>query len=151
MTDNPFEPPKAKVGDNDLPASLAEYTPAQVKKLYYRSCNVNGIAFLLVLGAGVIAAAAFVDKTPTGSRLFFLAMLAFYAFAIFGTIKRTSWGRALGIICCCLMLINVPIGTIIGVIGLFAFIKAKELFGPERVTHAEVKRAFKDLKSAKAF
>lgn len=51
----------------------------------------------------------------------------------------------------CLMRIDVPIGTIIGVIGRFAIIKARELFRPERIAHAEGKPAFKDLKSAKAF
>lgn len=104
-----------------------------------------------MLGAGAITMMAFAGKSPGGLRLFFLGLLVFYVFAIVGTLKRTSWGRVLGIICCCLMLINVPIGTIIGVIGLFAFIKAKELFGPERITHAEVKQAFKDLKGARAF
>ena len=151
MSNNPFQPPKAIVGDNDLPASLAEYTPAEIKKLYYRSCNVNAIAFLLVLGAGVLGATVLVAKTPSASSLLFLAILVFYGFAVVGTIKRTSWGRSLGIVCCCLMLINIPMGTIIGIVGLFAFTKAKELFGPERITHAEVKQAFKDLKSAKAF
>jgi len=59
---------------------------------------------------------------------------------------RSNWGRVMGIIACAFMLLRIPIGTIIGIMGLVAFIKAKELFGPDRITHAEVKRAFKQAK-----
>ena len=66
-----------------------------------------------------------------------------------GLLKRTSWGRICGIVVCVISLINIPLGTLIGVMGLFAFVKAKELFGPERITHEEVKTAFKGLKGSK--
>lgn len=61
---------------------------------------------------------------------------------------RLPW-RICGIVVCVISLINIPLGTLIGVMGLFAFVKAKELFGPERITHEEVKTAFKGLKGSK--
>ena len=151
MTANQFETPKAKVTDTALPENLAGYAPADIKKLYYRSCNINGIAFLIALGALVLAAMAFLSDQTLGPRLFLLALLVFYAFAIVGIVKRTSWGRILGIVVCTISLINIPLGTLIGILGLFAFIKSKELFGPNRLTHTDVKLAFKEFKGAGAF
>lgn len=145
---NPFEPPKALVAKNELPEQFAGYTPAQIRKLYYRSCNVNGIALLIALGATAMSAMLFIDDFRSDARFLFISLLVFYGFTLVGTIRRTAWGRILGIIACVISLINVPLGTLIGVIGLFAFIKARELFGPNRITHAAVKAAFKDLKSA---
>ena len=44
------------------------------------------------------------------------------------------------------MLVSIPFGTLIGIVGLFAFFKAKELFGPDRIHHRDLKIAFKALK-----
>lgn len=151
MAVNPFEPPKSQVSDNDLPETLTGYTPAEVRKLYLRSRNVSAIAFLIMLGAIALVAILLLAPESLGSKPLFIGILVFHSFAIVGILKRTSWGRILGIIVCALSLINFPIGTVIGIFGLVAFIKAKELFGPDRITHAEVKLAFKELKAAKAF
>ena len=44
------------------------------------------------------------------------------------------------------MLLSIRFGTLIGIVGLFAFFKAKELFGPDRIHHRDLKIAFKALK-----
>jgi|GEM_PF-2280176 len=144
-----------------LPESLGSYTPAQIKKLYYRSRNVNALAFLIALVAIAIPAAVTMlvilgrsESSPFNESwmLFYgVFCVAFYCFAAVGMVKRKSWGRILGIIICALSLIGFPLGTLIGTFGLFALIKGKVLFGPARVTHAEVEMAFKRLKSAGAF
>lgn len=54
----------------------------------------------------------------------------------------------MGIITCSLSVLNIPLGTIIGIAGLFAFIKAPELFGQNRVTHKSLKQEFKNRKQA---
>ena len=55
----------------------------------------------------------------------------------------------MGIIVCILTLINIPLGTVIGVVGLFAFIKAPNLFGSGRVLHKDLKTEFKLRKKAR--
>ncbi len=80
--------------------------------MYHRSCNVIGVAVLLILGALVLAG-LLVTTANSGLELN----------------------------------ISMPILIIIGIMGLFAFFGAKELFGPNRVTHAEVKAAYKATKA----
>jgi hypothetical protein len=55
----------------------------------------------------------------------------------------------MGIIVCVLTLINIPLGTLIGIVGLFAFIKAPNLFGPGRVLHKDLKTEYKLRKKAR--
>ena len=44
------------------------------------------------------------------------------------------------------MLLSIRFGTLIGIVGLFAFFKAKELFGPDRIRHRNPKITFKALR-----
>jgi hypothetical protein len=82
-------------------------------------------------------------------RPVFIGLALFYLVAIIGMLKRTSWGRVMGIIVCILTLINIPLGTLIGIVGLFAFIKAPNLFGPGRVPHKDLKTEYKLRKKAR--
>lgn len=151
--DNPFVTPQ--VDEATIPVSLgnlAEYSDAQIKKLYHRSCNVMGVAVLLILGAlllsGLLIAARNSGEMLNISLPFIIGIIIFNLLAALGAILRHTWGRVVGIIACILLLLNLKlIPIIIGIMGLFAFIGAKELFGPNRVTHAEVKAAFKATKA----
>lgn len=133
-----------------------QYTPAQLKKLYYRSCNVSCITFLMGLGCLLLSGiginamndpdfAKALPMPPAG----YLALGLLEGVACVGLVMRTSWGRVMGICLCILSLINIPIGTLIGLAGLFAFFGAKELFGDGRITHKSVKAAFKEMKKNK--
>ncbi|MEM0896914.1 MAG: hypothetical protein AAGJ79_08500 [Verrucomicrobiota bacterium] len=148
---NPYEAPQSDVAA-PIPETyqFKDLDFKQLKKLYYRSCNVNGITGLLVLGLIFIVIASFMpDIVAEGLQLVFIGLAVFYAVTIFGLFKRTSWGRILGIIVCIISLINIPIGTLIGVLGLFAFFGAPELFGPDRVLHKDLKSEFKLRKKNK--
>ena len=66
LESNPYAAPEAAISDATNPPALADYTPTQIKKLYYRSCNVGAIAALLIfatlsVGAGLVYLFA-VDK-----------------------------------------------------------------------------------------
>jgi hypothetical protein len=123
----------------------------QLKKLYYRSCNVNAFNFFLGLGSiGLLFLLispineyeSFTKYTEKSMKLVSVGQAVFYAVAVVGLFKRTAWGRIVGIIVCVIILINFPIGTAMGAFGLFAFFKAPELFGSNRVTHRELKTEF---------
>ena len=50
---------------------------------------------------------------------------------------------------CSVMLINVPIGTLLGILGLVAFIRGERLFGPDRYVGRELKAELKRRKKLK--
>ena len=147
---NPYTSPQAEVSQPAQGnAEFANLDFQSLKKLYHRSCNVNAITFLLGLGLIFLLVASFL---PSGEgepslRFVFIGLAVFYAIAIFGLFNRSSWGRILGIIVCIISLINIPIGTLIGIFGLFAFFGSPQLFGAERVTHKALKAEFKLQKS----
>ncbi len=146
MTDfNPYTAPKAAVVAADLPEEgLDRLDDKALKKLYYRSCNVTGLAVLLSLGVVVILGVlSLAGPRVEGDILFLMVILAFYCITATGLFIRSSWGRILGIIVCSLSLISIPIGTLIGLMGLFAFFGAPQLFGPNRILHRDLKAEFK--------
>lgn len=142
---NPYSAPQSEVSEPQVGSDqFKDLDFKQFKKLYYRSCNVNALVALLVLGlAFLVLAALMVGSKGELPQGVFIGMAAFYAIAAAGLFKRTSWGRILGIIVCIISLISIPIGTAIGAFGLFAFFGAPQLFGRDRVTHAALKTEFK--------
>jgi len=149
---NPYATPEAAEVQAVAPAMLGDYTPAQIKKLYYRSCNVGAIAGLLIIsiGAAVIGLVTTIREHGMANiepeTWGVLVVILIFMIAVIGIVMRTDWGRIAGIIACFILLLSFPLGTICGVVGLFAFFKAKELFGPARLRHREVKVAFKAVK-----
>jgi hypothetical protein len=150
-TQNPYAPPQ--VIESLVPAGNPQFNTLDDKtlnKLYYRSCNVSGIALLLSFGLVVLAVLIAMPEVDLAlPKPVFMGLAVFYLVAIIGMLKRTTWGRVMGIIVCILSLLSIPLGTVIGVVGLFAFIKAPDLFGPGRVRHKDLKTEFKLRKKAK--
>ncbi len=143
---NPYTTPQADLSA-DVVASdrFGGLEFKQLRKLYHRSCNVNAIAFLMALGFTAMAVMTLIPGggNDTPMTLMFIGLTAFYAVALVGLFKRTGWGRILGIIVSILCLASIPIGTIVGVCGLFAFFGAPQLFGADRITHRELKLEYK--------
>jgi ABC-type antimicrobial peptide transport system permease subunit len=143
---NPYSAPQTDVyANHTITSKFQGLDFKQLKKLYYRSSNVNAITFLLGLGLIGLAIVLILPNSAfePSMKLFFVGLAVFYAVAVVGLFKRTAWGRIIGIIVCIISLINVPIGTAIGVFGLFAFLGAPKLFGSNRITHRELKSEFK--------
>jgi len=148
---NPYAAPETDVSvSRDVTDKLQGLDFKQLKKLYYRSCNVNAITFLLGLAVILLVVVSMLPDTgqETTMKWVFMGLAAFYASAAVGLFRRTAWGRILGIIVSLLSLINIPIGTVIGACGLFAFFGAPELFGANRITHRELKSEFKLQKAS---
>lgn len=139
---NPYSSPQTDVSTNlSVVDNFRGLDFKQLKKLYYRSCNVNAITLLLGLGLIAMAMASMLPSLAD-IRLIIIGIAVYHAVAVTGLVKRTSWGRILGILACIIALISIPIGTIIGASGLLAFCGAPELFGVNRVTHRELKDEF---------
>lgn len=154
MSDNPYEVPESDVQDNEVENSdFRDVNWKDFKKLYYRSCNITALAGLWVIGILILTAVAIFSKDDADGlgAAFLGAIIIFNTITVIGVIQRNSWGRGMGIASCCLMLINIPIGTILGIVGLFAFIKCPELFGENRILHRDLKTEFKYRKKNKIF
>lgn len=126
---------------------LCSYTTPQVKRLLSHSSSIQTLCVLWCIGA-VVAAILVVGLLSSGVQneedmilaIFAIPMLALQIFAIVGGFKRSKWGRTVGMIACALMLINIPCGTLIGILGLIAYGGGSVLFGPGRITQAELKK-----------
>jgi len=143
---NPYATPESDVAvEVNANASLSDLDFKKLKKLYYRSCNVNAITFLIGLALIFILVGLFQSRDQIDSLFLLMisGLVVFYVLAIVGLYTRKSWGRILGIIVSVLSLINVPVGTLIGIFGLFAFIGSPQLFGENRFTHEALKTEFK--------
>lgn len=151
---NPYAAPQTNVANPIIgDEQFKSLDFKELKKLYYRSCNVSSITFLLVLGLLFISTLFFIPDFWQGQevqvfRYILIGITVFYTITIVGLFLRTSWGRIMGIIVCFMALINIPFGTIIGAFGLFAFFCAPQLFGSNRITHKALKTEFKLQKKA---
>lgn len=151
---NVYAPPQTDIrqsGDaqgND--PALRALSTKELKKLFNHSHTIRALIFLWCLGVALMAIAApFLliagagGGREAGEALFYgiicLVGGAFQAAGIYGCWHRLPWGRTVGMVICVLNLPSIPIGTIIGILGLLAFSGGKRLFGPDRLTHEQLK------------
>ena len=101
---------------------------------------------------GLLSAVAILLPAFTGSdnplislgiAAFMAGMFGLMTLAGVGAYRRTEASKVMFIIICVLSLINIPLGTIIGLIGLVAATSHGILFGDNRVPHKELAIAYK--------
>ena len=164
-TTNPFSSPDADAPYQgpgpDENSPLAEYPFDKLKKLYYRSCNVSGLALLLILGVFFIFMLLNLDagrgrglnlNNPAGYAI--IGILILQIVTIVGLFMRTKWGRLFGILTSTLILIFGVVGIailqiIVGLFGLTALLTSPQLFGEGRILHKDLKKAFDARKKSK--
>lgn len=154
---NVYAPPQTDIrqsvpGINGGDAALQDLNTKEVKKLYNNSRSIGALVFLWCLGAILMSFAAFgmimggrstsagQDDTPVAFLIVvFVGIVAINLAGVVGCWTRQGWGRVVGFILCALMLLNIPLGTIIGLFGLIALSGGARLFGPNRLTHQQLK------------
>jgi len=159
MTDNVFAPPRSNVEVRTGPEALWAMTFKEVRRLYHASSSIRALGVLYGLGfVGVLAALLIPALTsPRGAGgsealglvVFVAAMSALSLAAAVTSFTRPRWGRWLGIALCVINLVNVPFGTLIGILGLVAYFQGRLLFGPDRFTHKQVVEVYKQRKHDK--
>jgi hypothetical protein len=146
---NPYSPPTSDISTApDALSSFGELSDKELKKLYCRSCNVSAIAALLLLGLITMLGVTMMAEVRDMLGYVMMGLSGLYVVAFIGIVLRTSWGRILGVIVSALSLLSLPIGTIVGAFGLFAFLGAPQLFGKNRIRHKNLKAEFKFRKKA---
>lgn len=153
MNDNVYAPPETDIrqqgGSEGHDPALKDMSTKDLKKLFNHSNTIRTLIFLWCLGAVLMAIAGpiLLVAGTTGKNasempifgIIYLIGAVVQAAAIYGCWHRLPWGRRMGMIICVLSLPSFPIGTAIGIMGLMAFGKGKCLFGPDRLTHAQLK------------
>lgn len=123
-------------GDLRARKRLESYDLKQLRLLYARSREVSSAAIFFVIPTLICTigpVGAVVEGAPLFPIVYFLVLGCFSVCALVGMFRRTSWGRILGIIACVLLL---PL--LIGLLWVFAFIRAPELFGPDKITRRQL-------------
>ena len=157
MTENAFAPPRANLETREGPDGLWDITFKEVRKLYLASVNIRALGVIYALGCvGLIVTgtAMFANPGASGSVLqaynaILLVLGLLWLAGIITSYTRPRWGRWLGFVLCALMLLSIPYGTIIGILGLIAYAQGGKLFGPDRLLHKDVAAVYKLRKKDK--
>lgn len=163
MTENVFAPPQAELEARVGPEDLWEMEFKRVKKLAMASINIRVLGVLWGLGAfGVIAGVAMIAMgtgaasggpdmrgASLGLGAIFLVSGGLSVAACYSAFARPGWGRPLGIVLLVLGLLSFPFGTIIGILGLIAYVQGKRLFGADKLEHKDVMAVYKQRKKDK--
>jgi hypothetical protein len=159
MTDNVFAPPRSNVVVNTGPRELWDLSWKDLRNLHYASVNIRAIGVLNIVGAVIVIAAlaipAFSRADASGAAslvpLFIFMGLASALSIVFAwtAFTRPRWGRWFGIVMLVLGLLNFPIGTLISIVGLIAYVRGRRLFGDDKILHKDLADVFKQRKLEK--
>lgn len=158
VSQNVFAPPQAELETREGPEALWEMEFKQVKKLAMATLNIRALGVLWALGSlGLVAAIVMFATAPVGNgssppavgAALVLVSGALSLAACYSAFARPGWGRPLGIVLCALSLLSIPWGTIIGILGLIAYVQGKLLFGPDKLLHKDVMAVYKQRKKEK--
>jgi len=124
--------------------AFPELSTKELKKLRNDSSSIRALSVLWILGAVILLVAAGVaDADEVGIPPVVFAILGVLQLAT--AIACWTWstaGRWMGLLVCLLMVPGVPIGTLIGLLGLVAFARSGSLFGSQRISVLDVKAEF---------
>lgn len=121
--------------------TLQSLDSKKIKQLYNAQRSINALCILWILGTAVLALYAISQIVRHASQPvailgivgFTSLLLSLNVATLIGIYKRTVWGRVLGMIFCAFSLSAMPLGTIVGILGLIAFVRSGDLFGPGRI------------------
>ncbi|GAA5497302.1 hypothetical protein Rhal01_03495 [Rubritalea halochordaticola] len=156
QTQNPYSPPSSAATQEESYGNplFARFSKEAVEKLYFRSCNVTAVASFTSFISIILltnATLALASSTRVVGFDFYIILFGFLggfgAISAYHMIRRSRSGRNMGIGWSFFALILFPVGTIIGIAGLFGFIQAPILFGEKRITHKELKKEYKFRRS----
>ncbi len=83
------------------------------------------------------------EVTAPVDVLFLLGIIVIlYGIGVYGTFFKRSWARTYGIVLCCVLMLGFPVGTALGIFGLFSFQGAKVLFGPNAIPYSKIKETY---------
>jgi hypothetical protein len=147
---NPFAPPRASVEVREGPNELWAMPFKELRKIYHASHTFRALGFLyglVAIGCGAVMTMFGFNAHGADMTLLILFVIVLAtAAASVTSYTRQEWGRGLGGFLCILMLFMIPIGTVIGILGLVAYFQAGKLFGAGRLEHGDVILVYRQRK-----
>ena len=146
---NPYQTPSSNVEVlNDRVLNL-KITKGQAKKIYHAWNNVVLlVSSAVVLFIGTVGYLFMTHHRRVYSipdnliEITISVVLIVVPLLVFGTLKKKTWGRYLGICFSIIILPGFPVGTFLGGFGLVGFSRTKALWGTEGISRSELKRYF---------
>ena len=153
-TDNPYAPPKAPIMTTNAGRILfPDMDTKEVRAFYFRSHNIITLSVLWmfwVLLYGALASSnsqmrhPLMELTPEALKIVRALQAAVFILAIIGCIRRDAWGRSLGLLACGFYIFGMnPFSVVVGIFGVGSLLRAKPLFGKNRMLHRDLKSEFK--------
>lgn len=147
---NIYEQPQSDVGMENSPAfDLDKSELKSIINSWHRLivlCCFWFLAFITCLAVFIPTISG--DPQTFYIGIFFGILGLVYLASMIGTLFKTAWGRYMGMTVCVFMLLGIPIGTVLGIMGLFGYDGAKKLFGKDALSIKAVKSAYKVKKNS---
>ena len=138
---NPYAPPSAVVLENAERLNFKEYSTSELKTFCNAWRRIFGVCLVI---ATIWLLFAFTLMNVSGltsltyQDLFYLAMTLYVMATVFCVFIQVRWGFILLFLLCLCAVPLFPIGTYLGISGLFGLVKGYKYFGSEQLR-------FKDL------
>jgi len=131
---------------NQSATSIEALSDDQLKKLYRHAIalNIFGVIFLLwavlCFIFFILACFGVLDKDRLGPMLGCSISAIFFGFLGYGTLVKIPAARIISIILFSFLLLGIPIGTVIGILGLMTYVGSgsKLLFGKSGINRKEL-------------
>ncbi len=148
MPINPYRPPNTPLYKTIQlnEENLQKLEKQDLKLIFNISNNVRSLGSLWLLGLLLSTMILFFQfRDFRAQYLVFFISVFITIVNIYICYYRPIWGRIVGLLSSCLILLVFPIGSILGAIGLYSFIRAKgkNLFGINRYKHKEISNEWK--------
>jgi len=151
---NPYAAPRTASTARRRAPKIAELDAAKLRLLRSKSYHLNIIggfmAFFTALGVFIVVVFTLITTGPRSNELLLIGWITvvFYGTAMLCAWLRPVWGRTPLFIINLLGLANFPLGTALGLFGIWALQGAAPLFGPDRYRHGSLDHEFQ-LRSAR--
>ncbi len=155
--DNPYQAPQSDTR-LEVAENFKELSYKQLKSLRNHSHSIRALNVVWFIG-GLFAIYS-VFMTFAGSQVNMSNITAWQLYGVIFSILlitsitltwRPNYSRWIGIILCVLSLFLIPLGTLLGGLGLIAFINGAALFGEHKLKHAELESEYRHRKKHKIF
>lgn len=143
---NPYAAPQTDVGITPSRANFYDIDTKSLKKLRNNSHTLRTLGLLNALAVFVILFLLIITEFFAGNMKTSVIMSGSALFGIasaYSFWSRPHWGRVMGYICCAVMLIGIPIGTLVGILGIIALAQGGVLFGANRYPHGKLEKEWK--------
>ncbi len=146
---NPYQAPKS---DTRLfnAQNFSELNDKELKKLRNHSNSIRALTLVwflcgLIAAIGLVVSFRGILEGEIQLRFGFIFSVLFVALLLLSItiFWRSNYSRWIGVVLCIVSLLFIPIGTILGALGLAAFIGGGKLFGDNKYDSSELEKEFR--------